>query len=60
LIKSIMKKSYRWALFYSIIAISFMIWGVVSKIDTYLYGAILLAVVSFYWMFRDKMITTAR
>jgi 4-hydroxybenzoate polyprenyltransferase len=55
-----MKKSDWWALFYSVLALIMFIWGYNTRIEMFLYTAILLALISFCWMFREQIIKKFR
>ena len=55
-----MRAGYKWALFYTTIAIIMLVAGFITQITSYLYGAIILAVVSFYWMFREQIKTRVK
>ena len=55
-----MRDSDKWAVIYTTLALIFVVAGYIKQIEGFLYVAILLTIVSFYWMFREQIIKKFR
>lgn len=57
---TVMRYSDKQAVFYTCLAIFMVIIGIVRQIESFLYGAVLVTLVSFYWIHRDMIIKKFR